>query len=169
MIDKTSNMEKMNVSCGIIKKDIDNIPHILLIQRSRDDHWPLHFEPPRGKCDRGKNESLKHCLIREVKEETGLDVKPIMLIDKFKYINKEKNRISTQYNFLCSMVNPNQKVKLSKEHMSYKWISSVGEAELMLLPETKKTISKVLNKKKISNESNKLSYKIVENYLERII
>ena len=35
---------------------------------------------------------------------------------------------------------------MSKEHQDYKWVQSVGEVELMVPSEMKKTISKVLNK-----------------------
>jgi len=40
---------------------------------------------------------------------------------------------------------PNQKIKLSKEHDQFRWVGSVGEVELLVYPELKKTISKVLN------------------------
>jgi uncharacterized pyridoxamine 5'-phosphate oxidase family protein len=43
------------------------------------------------------------------------------------------------------MINENQEVKLSKEHSNYKWVYSVGEAELLVNPELKKTIAKAFN------------------------
>lgn len=142
------NVEKyVDVSGGVIVKLIDNIPHVLVIQRSEDDHWPLYWEIPRGKCDKNPNEKLKPCLKREVKEEVGLDVKPIRKIDSFSYIADEGKRKSTQYNFLCLLVDKNQDVILSKEHQDYKWIKSLGEIELLVLPELRDTISKVLSSK----------------------
>ncbi|MCK5604568.1 NUDIX domain-containing protein [Candidatus Pacearchaeota archaeon] len=144
--DKKKIKEKMNVSAGvIIKKGPNGENLVLLIQRAADDHWPLHWEAPRGKCDSGPNEKLIPCLKREVKEETGLNVKPVGFIDKFSYIAKNGTRDTTQYNFLCKLVNPKQEVKLSHEHQDHKWVSSVGEIELFVLPEFKKTIVKVLN------------------------
>ncbi len=137
----------MNVAAGVISRiDPNGGEHyILLIRRSKTDTWGMTWEVPRGKCDFGPNESLEHCCKREIKEETGLDIEIVHLIDKFDYIADKGTRKSTQHNFLCRMKNPNQKIKLSKEHDDYKWISSVGEAELMLNPELKKTISKVLD------------------------
>ena len=132
-------------SAVIIKKGINKENLILLIQRSSEDFWPLYWETPRGKCDKPIGEKLIHCLKREIKEETGLDITPIKFIDKFQYLADKGTRRSTQYNFLCKMKNPKQEIKLSKEHQDYKWISSVGEAELLVLPEIKKTITKVLN------------------------
>jgi len=140
-------IKHVNVAAGIITKiDPESGEHyLLLLRRSDSDTWGGMWEVPRGKCDAGPNEGLEHCCIREVKEESGLDVEVVYLIDKFTYSADEGKRISTQHNFLCRMKNPNQKVKLSFEHDSFKWISSVGEAELLLSPELKKSISKVLD------------------------
>lgn len=156
----------VNVSAGIVIKLFDGIPHVLLIQRSSQDFFPLYYEVPRGKCDKGKNgkeEKLKPCLKREVKEETNLDVKPVKLIDHFSYYVKRDKRKSTQYNFLCFMKDPDQPVKLSKEHQDYKWVKSLGEVELMVLPEIRNAISKVLN------SSQKVVNYNLKDYSEQII
>jgi len=138
--------KEVNVSGAvIIKTNDEGRDSVLLIQRSSDDHFPLHWETPRGKCDKGDKYKLIQCLKREVKEETGLDIIPIKYINKFEYLADEGTRKSTQYNFLCKLKNPKQEIKLSKEHQDYKWISSVSESELLCLPEIKKLISHVLN------------------------
>ena len=134
----------------IVRYDENNNKQILLIQRAREDHWPNHWEFPRGKCDYGESsgtgsESILGCVKREVKEETGLDIIPLVLIDKFQYLADAGERLSTCFNFLCKMKDPEQKVKLSKEHQDFKWISEIGQVELLVLPDQKKTIEKVLN------------------------
>jgi len=131
----------------IIRRNEEDSFSVLIIQRASDDHWPLIHEFPRGKCDKGDKNKLHECLKREVKEETGLNIVIIKYIDKYEYIADEGKRKSTQYNYLCMMTNPDQKIKLSKEHQDYKWVSSMGEVELLVPSEMKKTISKVLNKK----------------------
>jgi 8-oxo-dGTP diphosphatase len=137
---------KMNVSAGVIMKEDENgRKWILLIQRAPDDHWPHHYEFPRGKCDKGPSEQLIPCVKREVKEETGLDIEVLSLIDTFQYLADRGTRLSTCYNYLCKMKDPNQKIKLSEEHQDYKWISEVSQAEMLVLPDQKKTIEKVLN------------------------
>lgn len=139
-------IKQINVSGAIILKTNDEgTSSILLIQRSIDDHWPLVWEFPRGKCDKGDQDKLIKCLKREVKEETGLDITPMKYIDKYEYIADKGKRHSTQFNYLCKLNNPDQKVKLSKEHDDYRWVYSVGEIELLVPSEMKKTISKVLN------------------------
>lgn len=145
LMGQDSEVEReVNVAGAVILKFNDEkTKSILLIQRAADDNWPLIFEFPRGKAE--ENEDLKECLKREVKEETGLDINILEYIDKFEYIAEHGKRKTTQYNFLCKMKDPNQKIKLSKEHQDFKWVSSVGEVELLVPSEMKKTISKVLN------------------------
>ena len=130
----------MNVAAGVIMKyDDSGRKQILMIQRSKEDHWPNHWEFPRGKCDKPIGESLLGCCAREIKEETGLDVEPLVLIDTFEYMADQGKRKSICHNFLCRMKNPDQQVKLSKEHQDYKWVSEQGEVELIALPDQKRT------------------------------
>ncbi len=138
---------RMNAAAGVIVKEGDNAENLLLlVQRASDDHWPLHWEFPRGKCDKGPQEGLHACLKREVKEETGLDVIPKHKIDDFQYLADKGKRLTTCHNFYCELKNPDQKVKLSHEHDRYKWIQSMGEAEMLVFPDQKKTIEKIFNR-----------------------
>jgi 8-oxo-dGTP pyrophosphatase MutT (NUDIX family) len=139
-------VKEINVAGAVITKTMeDETKSILLIQRDKNDHWPLIWEFPRGKANPGEN-NIKKILKREVKEETGLDIEIIKYIDKYEYLADQGTRKSTQYNYLCTVKNPDQKIKLSKEHQDYKWVSSMGEIELFVPSEMKKTILKVLNR-----------------------
>ncbi len=137
--------EKIIIVSGavILRKNYEDQWEVLLIQRSSDDNWPFVWEFPRGKCVVDK--TLNDCLMREVKEETGLDIVLKKFIDKYEYVVIDENRRSIQYNFLCSMKDSDQEVVLSYEHDDYKWVSSVGQVELLVPNEMKRTISKVLN------------------------
>ena len=132
----------VKVGGAVIVKEGENREKLaLLLQRSANDHWPNVWEYPRGKCN--KKENITKCIKREVKEETGLDIEPIKLIDTFEYIADNGERKSTSYNYICKMKDENQKVKLSKEHQDFKWVMSVGEIEMMLHQDQKKTLIKV--------------------------
>ena len=160
MSDESNVKVKMNSAAGVIVRlNEDGTKQVLLIQRAPDDHWPHHWEFPRGKCDHGKLEDTTICVKREIKEETGLDIQVIGLIDKFEYLADGGTRLTTCYNYLCKMDPPNQKIKLSKEHQDYKWISEVGQAALLVLPDQKRTIEKVLNNDRpiLSQPNNGLS------------
>lgn len=179
MINDEDNVEvEMNVAAGIIMKEGDNGEKmVLLIQRAVDDHWPNFYEFPRGKCDKGKNENIRKCAIREIKEETGLDVKIEEFLGKFIYYADEGKRKNTCYNYLCSMKNVNQKIKLSSEHQTYRWITQVGEAKLMVLPDQLRFIEKILSTDNSINNiptnnftvNNKVEeIVLVDNYLEKL-
>jgi 8-oxo-dGTP pyrophosphatase MutT (NUDIX family) len=137
----------MPVAAGIVLRRNENMDcdEILIIERAEKDHFPFQHEIPRGKCDKG-GESIVDCLRREVKEETGLDIIPLKFIDKFSYIAEAGKRKSIQHNYLCKMKDENQQVKLSKEHDSHMWITSMGLVNLHVMPEIAKSISKVFNK-----------------------
>jgi len=161
----------MKAAAGVIFKEKDDRRFILLIQRAADDHWPLHYEFPRGKCDKPVGEDTIKCLKREVKEETGLDITPVKFIDKFTYLADGGKRKTTCYNYLCKMDNPDQKIKLSKEHDDYKWIGEVGEAANLVMPEQRETIEKALNTDRgitLEPENNFSEPNTVEEYLRFI-
>ena len=160
--------KQVNISGAVIlKPNEEGTDSVLLIQRAHNDNWPDVWEFPRGKCDKGDKNNLKGCMKREVKEEVGLDVDIIEYIDKYDYLAEKGTRKSTQYNFLCRMKDPKQKIKLSKEHQNYKWVMTVGETELLVPAEMKKTISKVLNQdEKILNPP-KNSKEVIEETQQR--
>lgn len=144
--DKNSVEVTMIAAAGVIYKIGENGERmILLIQRAADDHWPLHWEFPRGKCDKPIGEAPDKCALREIKEECGLDVKIKTFIDKFEYLADGGKRRTICYNFLCKMDNEDQEVKLSEEHDNYMWVTEVGQAKLMVMPEQAKTLEAVLS------------------------
>jgi len=135
---------KVNVAAAVIVRDIKGEREVLLIQRARDDHWPLHYEFPRGKCR--VDEKMSHCLKREIYEETKLKIKPIKYLGKFEYYADKGERKSTQYNFLCELDPPGQEIILSTEHQKYKWVTTAGEIELLVnAGEMKRTLLKALD------------------------
>ncbi|MHA1623479.1 MAG: NUDIX hydrolase, partial [Candidatus Heimdallarchaeaceae archaeon] len=141
----------------------------LIIQRAADDHWPNVWEFPRGKCDKPMGESILKCAAREIKEETGLDIVPEKLIDRYEYIADHGKRKSICHVFICSMNDPSQEPKLSHEHQNYKWVSEAGETELMLMPDQKRILTKVLNpERKIMNYPEGKGPKKIEEYLKYI-
>ena len=127
------------VLAGVI---IDKDNKILILQRNKDeDIFPEMWELPSGK--REFFEDYESCLIREIKEETGLDVNIIMPFSVFDYQIEELGEIrdTTQINFLVKVVNE-EKVKLSPEHQNFVWISKNDIKKYKLSKATKKVILK---------------------------
>lgn len=148
-LEEAINRPTVKYSAGavIVRRGDGKVQEVLMIQRAKKDHWPLQWEFPRGGCDSNIDDSLRECVKREVKEETGLDVKVLRLIDKVKYVRDGGQKITRCYNYYCNLEYPDQEIRLSHEHEKngYKWVSEVGEVELMASPEQKETIQKVLN------------------------
>ena len=155
-------VKEINVAGAVILKVNDEHTNsVLLIKRSHHDHFPDIWEFPRGKQNQGEKD-IRKTLKREIKEETGLDVEIIKYINKYEYIADQGKRKSTQFNFLCRMIDSKQKIKLSKEHQDYRWVSGMGMVELLVPPEMKKTIFQVLNQDEQISEYQKTDEVIKE-------
>ncbi|MEK7128761.1 MAG: NUDIX hydrolase [Patescibacteria group bacterium] len=104
---------------GVVMKE----GKVLILQRHKnEDIYPNMWELPSGK--REPFELSENSLIREVREETGLDVKIVIPFSVFDYQIEKPDEIrdSTQINFLVTLVN-NQVVVLSEEHQEFAWIT----------------------------------------------
>jgi len=131
-------IQKVVLAAVIVKND-----KVLILQRNKDeDIFPNMWELPSGKKE--PLETSESSLLREVKEETGLDIKIIMPFFVFDYqIEKpEEIRDSTQINFLAILINNNKKIKLSSEHQSFAWIYEDKVNQYKLSKATKQVIQK---------------------------
>lgn len=71
---------KKQVTAAIIRRD----EKILIAQRGRDDdELPLMWEFPGGKLEPG--ETLEECVVREIKEELELDIRPLGVYKRICY------------------------------------------------------------------------------------
>ena len=104
-------MKKIEVGCAIIfKKD-----KLLIAQRREGDHLGGYWEFPGGK--QRKDETIDACLIREVQEELGVQIKP------FEYLREEthdyENRSIRLHFVLCRWVSGEPE---RIECQDFKWI-----------------------------------------------
>lgn len=123
----------------------------LVVQRAKDDHFPLHWEFPRGSCD--KTETVVNCMMREVKEETGLDVVPVKFLGKTEYFSEKHDNITKCYIFLVKAKNENIKMNANgvHEHEDGKWMVPEIVRE-MVLPDQRIFIDRALEYLKPSQE-----------------
>jgi 8-oxo-dGTP diphosphatase len=103
---------------------------VLIVQRANDDEigggtWEL----VGGKIEFG--EDLEAALVREIKEEVGLDV----TVEKILYVTTFKTDPTRQVVILTYLCRSNNRdVVLSKEHIDYRW-STKEQLRLLLTPE----------------------------------
>lgn len=109
---------------GIIKNVVGAIVlnennEVLIMSRKADDFMGGIDELPSGNMESG--EKVYDALVREVKEETNLDIESVTsYINSFDYISGSGKK-ARQFNFVVTVKSTND-VKLT-EHDSYKWIS----------------------------------------------
>lgn len=103
-----------NVVGGVITNSNNEF---LLMTRKPDDFYGGIDELPSGNMEEGEN--IFEALVREIKEETNLDVEYIdSYIDSFDYASRSGKK-SREYNFGVK-VKSTDNIKLS-EHDDYKW------------------------------------------------
>lgn len=109
---------------GIIKNVVGAIvlnekKEILIMSRKADDFMGGIDELPSGNMENGEN--IYDALVREVKEETNLDIEDVTsYINSFDYISGSGKK-ARQFNFVVT-VKSTDNIKLT-EHDSYKWLS----------------------------------------------
>jgi 8-oxo-dGTP diphosphatase len=109
----------INVTCGIIR--INN--KYLISQRSKyKKEYPLFWELPGGKSN--ENESIKECLIRELKEELNIDV-------EFKEVIHIKMNFLDKYNLYYCSCNCITNEKDIKPNYEIEKFSIVDECDLL--------------------------------------
>ena len=95
--------------------------YLLLLRTVEEDIYPAEWDIPGGGVEEGETE--KEGVIREVKEETGLDISSYQLspVKKWEGLNKRGLKISGT-DFLCS-IDKCSDIILSFEHTQYCWLT----------------------------------------------
>lgn len=99
----------------------------LVTKRSKEETvYKEYWDIPGGLAING--ETPKQALIREVKEETNLEVMPTQIIHEDSNLDKEKNKIFIRLVYICKLKNNIEDIKLdTKEHTKYKLIENISE------------------------------------------
>lgn len=116
-----STTPKLGADAAIINQD----NQILVLQRSDDQTWCL----PCGWVDVG--ESPSQAAVREVFEEAGIRVEPEGYLSVTKKGPDLASHLVHQVNIITVMrkVPSDIDVRLSHEHVNFKWISSLSDIE----------------------------------------
>lgn len=117
---------------------------ILIVQRDSNDDYGDLWEIPSGK--REEFEKTVDALVREVKEETNLDVEVGDPVGVFEFIieKKDETRDMTQVSFLVKPIGKID-VKLSSEHQNFAWITKDEINDYNISDETKANLIRAFN------------------------
>ncbi len=120
-------MEVRKISGGVVIND----GKILLIKRRYEPHKNT-WCPPGGFANKSTNESVEGCCIREIKEETNIDVEIIKKLDILKSYNKIKDRNEEIHIFLCKP--KSTEIIVDDEVVDVQWSSLNEINNLNLIP-----------------------------------
>jgi len=131
-------------SAGIIIYCIENKePKFLLLKNT---FKTTYYSFPKGIIESG--EQPLETAIREVKEETNLDIKKQNLIPKFKYIQswfykRDNKLISKQAIYFLAKLNKEQikNTKISNEHESFSWLTYKQALDLIKIKSNKEMLT----------------------------
>lgn len=112
--------------------------YLILKKSSIEDINPNTYDLPGGRVEFG--EKLEESVVREVKEETGFDIKPKKVFNAWTFVKNDMFQL-TGIDFLSELVGGD--LKLSDEHDSAIWMSLEEVVENDKLPDwLVKTIEK---------------------------
>jgi len=134
-------MEK-SAGAVIFRREKDIVKYLLLHYPSNAKAPKEYWDFPKGHIEKG--EKIEETVKREVREETGLD--DIEIIEGFKewiryfFKFKEKN-IFKVVTFLLAETRT-KKVKISWEHIGFKWLSYEEAIKKLTFKNAKETLKK---------------------------
>ena len=122
----------------------DGEGQVLLLQRSEGQHFGNFWEIPSGEVEEG--ESWHDALVREVREETGLEaVKIGAFVNSLDY-RSGSGRLTRQHNFIVAVKAP-APVNHSAEHREFAWVVDAAQPAPLITPDMQHCIAEFLGMK----------------------
>jgi mutator protein MutT len=141
-LDATKNLE-IHVASICVRQSRKGLEVFVFKRSSERRLYPNLWECGGGQVRPG--ESLKEAAVREVKEETNLVVKPLMLYEDYTIeAPMLPQKIIPGVKFICLVKSKNPKIVLQEGHTEYRWISEkdLGKEKLDFIPRVKNDIKK---------------------------
>lgn len=134
---KVKNSEGQVMKAGgiVVKKNGDEV-YVLMVYRGNHDDWSF----PKGHNERG--EDIQETVVREVKEEAGIDAEIIKELTPNKYFNPNSNEDTVCYMYLLKPT----AAKIKSEHQGDKveWVQLAEVAEKVSHPNLRKYFDSII-------------------------
>ena len=132
------DIKEIGVSIKVVVYRDDG--RLLALQRAKTALWrPLFWDLPGGKLEVG--EDLEHGAIREVKEESGLEIQEPKLLHAISAFSRDKFWVTIAYKAVAA----SEDVRLNPEHGSFQWVTPEEFSNLEASPRNKEFVEKFKN------------------------
>ncbi|MGB9726491.1 MAG: bis(5'-nucleosyl)-tetraphosphatase [Minisyncoccia bacterium] len=144
---------KSEISAGIlIFRETEKGREYLLLHYPSLSKGKDYWEFPKGHIE--KEEKIEEAALREVKEETGLEIKELIpgFKKQIKYFFKKDNKLTFKIVYYFLAKTENSGVKISSEHLGYQWLNPQKAKEVIPFKNSKLLIAeaeKFLNELKL--------------------
>jgi dihydroneopterin triphosphate diphosphatase len=115
---------------------------VLTLQRSLATRCPTAWETVHGRIEEG--ESPEQAAVREVREETGLDVERLYNVTVQPFYLHKLARVELAVVF-AAFVRRAQDIVLGDEHMRFEWLSPDAALERFVWPRERSALREVLH------------------------
>lgn len=119
----------------VVRKGL-NEPEVLMIYRGKLDDWSF----PKGHCEAG--ETNEQTAIREVLEETGIEIELYQVLPSYEYQNSKGQMLVAM--FLASPINEDQSTQIEREQDQVEWVPASEVADRLTYQSLKDYFSSVL-------------------------
>jgi 8-oxo-dGTP diphosphatase len=121
----------MAIKIRLVKALVRHNDKYLLLKKSRDKYFPEHVG--KWECSGGlveNEETSRQAILREVKRETGLEIKVVKKLPTLRQTDKDYDSKCDVYLIEAKSDN----VKICDEHTDYKWLNAeeVRNVDLVL-------------------------------------
>lgn len=117
-IDSDPRPMALTIKAVVLNEDNE----VLILKRANDAHWNAgSLDLPGGHI--GENESFEDSILREIKEESGLDSTLGEIIDVVEFPKDSPLFKEEKRGIRCICYSSSKEVKLSHEHESFEWVS----------------------------------------------
>jgi 8-oxo-dGTP diphosphatase len=142
---------------GALIWDPEEDKYLLLRRSSEKDFAPNAWECVTGRVDQG--EGFEKALHREVREEIGVEVRPLFLIGTTHFFRGEPRPENELVGlvYCCSLEDERidkEEIRLSAEHAEYRWVSAYQARDFLDVNNpTERWLRKVIERAELTMES----------------
>ncbi|MCX7833031.1 MAG: NUDIX domain-containing protein [Ignavibacteria bacterium] len=130
------------VECIIYRKTHEGIKYLLLKRSNYTNIYPGIWQIVTGTL-KGK-ESAASCAIREIKEETGIEIKRFFAFPKVSQFYTLKNDLVNIIPMFIAETN-NENIRISNEHTKFLWLNYEDAYKKLFLVTQKEMLQQVNN------------------------